>query len=372
LLECASPQSDNPRLYSLLRKLPEWAMLLRLADEHGLLVLLATRLQGCEESLLPSDVRSTLQSRLRAQLLFTLSMAAELFHVLEIFAAAGIEALPVKGPVLSVRAYGDPGLRQYMDLDLLVRHRDILRTSEVMIAAGYEPDVPLRLIQAGKIPGQYLFRRPSTKLLIELHTEHTLRYFPRAMPVEKLFERETRVVVDSREVPALAIEDELVLNCIHGAKHLWERLMWIADVAAMVSRQTNIDWERTTQAARDVGAERMLHVGLRLAAEMLKTQLPEKIADAVRNDAAAGRLAQQIRRWLPQAGYAPPSLFERAAFRIRMRGGILPGTAYLLRLSLFPTEEDWVEGVEEQRSWLLDGLRRPFRLAHKYGRGRKS
>jgi len=38
------------------------------------------------------------------------------------------------------------------------------------------------------------------------------------------------------------MEDELVLICIHGAKHFWERLMWIADVAALISRQTAINW----------------------------------------------------------------------------------------------------------------------------------
>ena len=40
--------------------------------------------------------------------------------------------------------------------------------------------------------------------------------------------------MDGRDVPALSLEDELVLICVHGAKHFWERLMWTADIAAMV------------------------------------------------------------------------------------------------------------------------------------------
>ncbi len=54
-------------------------------------------------------------------------------------------------------------------------------------------------------------------------------------------------------------------------------------------------------------------------------------------------------------------------FRMRMRGGIFSGAAYLLRLSFSPTEEDWVEGAENKRHWFLDALGRPFRLARKYG-----
>jgi hypothetical protein len=54
-----------------------------------------------------------------------------------------------------------------------------------------------------------------------------------------------------------------------------------------------------------------------------------------------------------------------------MRGGLLAAPAYLLRLSLSPTEEDWQAGGEISDNRLLDTLRRPFRLARKYGRGGK-
>jgi len=77
-------------------------------------------------------------------------------------------------------------------------------------------------------------------------------------------------------------------------------------------------------------------------------------------------------KWLPAAGSAPPGILTRAIFRMRMRGGIFSGPAYLLRLSLSPTEEDWIEGAENKRHWLLDALGRPFRLARKYGRDNKS
>jgi len=36
---------------------------------------------------------------------------------------------------------------------------------------------------------------------------------------------------------------------------------------------------------------------------------------------------------------------------MNMRGGLVAGPAYLLRLSLSPTEEDWVDGAETKRWW---------------------
>jgi len=53
--------------------------------------------------------------------------------------------------------------------------------------------------------------------------------------------------------------------------------------------------------------------------------------------------------------------------RLRMAGGGLTGAGYLMRLSFSPTQEDWMKGAEERRSWLWDAVRRPFRLFRKYG-----
>src|SRR6266850_5409143 len=367
LLECASPSCDRQRLRGLLRSV-DWARLLILAAEHGVAGHLAASLRGLKEDLIPPETRQALVDRQRAQVVFTLRLTAELFRILDRFTSEGIGALVVKGPVLAVQAYGDPAMRAYGDLDLLVRQRDIRRATELMSAAGYEAAVPLSAIDGGKIPGQYLFFNPQLKLIVELHNDLTLRYFPRRLPLEDFFARQIRVRLDAHEAPALSVEDELVLISIHGAKHFWERLMWIADVAALVSRQTGIDWQRVADSAQAVGAERMLHTGLRLASDLLQARLPDKVQAAVEADVAAARLAQQSGKWLPAAGYAPPGLFERAAFRLRMHGGLLSAPAYLLRLSLSPTEEDWNDTGQAKGHWLPDAVRRPFRLARKYGR----
>jgi hypothetical protein len=317
----------------------------------------------------PASAREQLQNRMRAQLLFTLSMMAELFRILEDFSKGGIETVLVKGPLVSLLAYDDPAVRSFVDLDLIVRHRQILEATRHVTGLGFESDVPETAIVAGKVPGEYLFTRPGTKQLIELHTERTFRYYPKAMRIEDLYARKRQVLLDEREVPALSLEDELVLNCIHGAKHFWERLTWVADVAALVARHPEIDWKKARGWAKEVGAERMLRVGLQLGASVLDLKLPEAMAEEVSRDGMAKKLGLQVARWLPLAGCSPPALLERARFRMNMAGGGIAGAGYLLRLSLSPTEEDWEEGSEERRSWLWDAVRRPFRLIRKYGHG---
>ena len=371
LLECARPTPDILRLSGLLHKLRDWRCFYELASEHGLLGLVTRCLLEHCQSEIPVETSDALRSWRRSHALFTLNLAAEMFRLFDRFRGLGIEAAVIKGPVLSLRCFGDPGLRQYGDLDLIVRDKDISRVTELMIDLGYEAAVPPAAIQARKIPGEYNFRLKSSQLLVEFHTERTFRYHPRRLALDNLFQRHTAAEFDGRRIPALSLEDELVLICIHGAKHFWERLGYIADVAAFFARQ-ELDWQKVESAAAEVGAERMLSVGLRLAQDVLGVELPERVRAATQSDPVAPKLAAQIVRWLPAAGSAPPGIFQRAMFRVSMHGRALAGLGYLLRLSFSPTEQDWAVGNPEKRSRFLDALGRPFRLVRKYGNSSKS
>jgi hypothetical protein len=136
----------------------------------------------------------------------------------------------------------------------------------------------------------------------------------------------------------------------------------------MVSRQKNLDWDRAFLTARQAGAERMLCLGLLLAAETFQVKLPGEIERAIRSDHGAQRLAAEIVRRLPSGRFARRTLLERASFRVRMRGALLPGLSYLLRLTLSPTEEDWAGNGKKEWIGQFTALRRPLRLARKYRR----
>jgi hypothetical protein len=376
LLECVLPQVDVLRLRELFRRV-SWPALVRLAEDHSVIALLAGAVRRVEEvgaaepSVVPADAAQQIRELHRAQVLSTLKMTAELFRLVDLARGARLDSVLLKGPTLALRAYGDTGARHYGDLDFLVRQKDILRATELMISAGYRPEIPAEAIRAEKIPGQYLFVRTAAPLLIEFHTERTMRYFPRGLPIEDFFARRQHVRIDDHEIPALSLEDELVLICIHGAKHLWERLTLVADVAGYVSRQSGLDWERGFATARSIGAECMLNTGLLLARNLLETPVPRGIGQRVEADAAAVHLAEQIAGWLPAAGQQLPGLFARALFRMRMRGSAASGLGYLLRLTFSPTQEDW-SGADGRTSGAgFASLRRPMRLAKKYRSGGK-
>ena len=371
LLQCASPHTDISILSPLLREV-SWPALFTLAQEHGVISLLASSMAQFEENLAPPEFVDKIRELHRTQVLSALQMTAELFRLVDQFRDAGLDAVLVKGPILALRAYGNTGARQYGDLDFVVRQKDVLRATELMISSGYQPEMPVEAISPQKIPGQYVFVRTAAPLLVELHTERTMRYFPRGLPIEEFFARRQYVSVDGHHIPALAIEDELILICIHGAKHLWERLSMVADVSAYVIRQTSLNWERSYATARAAGAERMLNTGLLLARNLLGATLPQTVQARLKSDRSASQLATDIARWLPSGGRTSPGLFSRALYRVRMRGPVISGLGYLLWLTFSPTQEDWAAGVEKEHDGHLAVLRRPVRLAKKYRGGEKS
>jgi putative nucleotidyltransferase-like protein len=407
LKACCTPLLNSEQLRNSVERV-DWHALLELAEEHGVTQLVATALSGIlgsevierekdlsahrSDTMPAVDVdppkasdlnntnasagwRATVTETLRTQAFFTLRMSAELFRLEERFAASGIGMMVVKGPALAVQAYGDAAMRKYGDLDFLVRDKDIAAATQLMMDAGYAAEIPLSTIAAGKIPGQYMFRQAANKLLVELHSNRTMRYYPRPLPLEKLFARQVRVNIEGRTIPAPCAEDHLIIICVHGSKHLWEQLLWIADVAALISRNTEMRWELAEQSARDVGAETMLHGGLLLAAEILQTSLPAEVLRRATADSAARAITRQVLAWLPQTGEGRPDfqrgLLARALFRMRMRGGAVAGVGYFLRLLFSPTEEDWDAEGGASRG-IADTLKRPFRLAKKHGGGGKN
>ncbi len=369
LLDSCSLPRDPAKISALVAVIPDADSFIGLAEAHGVLGHFTAGLAGIPGFQIPSPFLDSLRVHQRAHLLSNLAMTAELFRVLELFRQSEIECVVVKGPVLSLRAYGEPAVRQYADLDLLLRQKDIPRAAEILVDTGYDSRISAEAIRSRKIPGEYRFRAQDTEIILELHTENTLRYFPLPLPIEKYFESKTSLSLDGRPVPALSAEHEFVLISVHGATHFWERLMWICDIAAMVHNHRELDWNLIRRSAAEAGAERMLRVALLLAERSLGVPIPKEMKNEVQRDSACLRLVRQIETWLPYAGFAAPSIVPRAFFRFAIRGNAIAGLGYLARLSLSTTEEDWSPENATPRLRWAEILRRPFRLAKKYRRG---
>ena len=115
----------------------------------------------------------------------------------------------------------------------------------------------------------------------------------------------------------------------------------------------------------------MLRLALLLAENVAGATLPDAVRKMSSPMQELSACANQCADRLPHVDDHPLSLFQRAVFRIKMRGGGIPGLTYLLRLSLSPTEEDWLADSSNEKQSPFSAIERPLRLARKYSRSQK-
>jgi len=274
----------------------DWSELVRLAEHHGVLPLAARTLMEHARGL-PPEIERSLRSLYEANLRRSLWFAAELARILEHFQhfeRRSLQAVPYKGPVLAQSAYGDLGMRSYSDLDLLISPTDFERAKQTLGEIGYRPSTDLSpAIERFWLRTGYerSFDGDAGKHLVELQWALLPRFYAVDLYVDDLLARSVRTVVGGCEVPCLAPEDSLLLLCLHAAKHLWTRLIWLADIAETMrsqsrsqSRNQTIDYAHLFSRARKLGIARILGVSFWLVKNVLHAELPKLAEEMIVSD----------------------------------------------------------------------------------------
>lgn len=345
----------------------DWDFLLRTAAENSVLPLLALQLPATAPEAFSAEQLERLRAGARAAGIRSLQLSAELIRVVEVLRAEEILAMPYKGPVLAAQAYGDLALREFEDLDIVLPQRDIARANEVLRRLNYRPRFPWIFDASALVPGEYNYFDEARRVIVELHTERTLRHFPVAPDLDDMSRSAAPVALGGHEVLTFCAEDTLVLLCVHGTKDFWERISWIADVAEFVQRETRLDWERVFRRAEQLKTQRMVLLGLALAWRVLDAALPEQIRARVEADSVAMAVAAEIGSRLVARDAPVRSAARSFHFRRMMVPGALDSWRYGLRLATAPAEEDWMMVRLPRALAPLYVVLRPFRLLRKYG-----
>lgn len=230
------------RIVQLLQETTDPARVVELATRQRVIILVHHVLRlAAPDMAVAQAICQQLQPAAQRLRLFNLGLHGELHLVQRRLTAAGIRMKALKGTRLPERLYGDHGLRQMRDLDILVRPRDLQATLQVLQANGYEPDIGpslrhglnLRLVR--QMAWHFECRNAHKGILLELHwrLEHLSQSRLHAVWSEWLEAED-----------AAAAHYELLYLCLHGAGHHWQSLRWLADVRVLFGQ---LDYERDWQ-----------------------------------------------------------------------------------------------------------------------------
>jgi hypothetical protein len=342
LLWCArsvvSPEASTRAPVALLTDY-DWRDFIRAAHSHACLPLAWRALRN--EPGVPDAVLADLHTAFDANARHNLRLAGELVVSSRHLAAAGLEAASWKGPVLAQRAYGDLSLRQFFDLDLLVRREDLSRAVDSLAQLGYKPDLVLtsrRRAEYVDRMGELELVRETDGLWVELHTAIVPSYFGRGRNTDELWTRLVPARVARADVLALDPVDELEALCVHGSKHRWERLEWIVDIALLGRSFDAADWERVYDGARQRHTRRMVDTALVLAATTCGVPFAGDVLERASSDQSARRLARLARRGL----FDPRTRrVDELRFHVQMWDRAIDRVRYVASIPLTPSVADW-------------------------------
>jgi hypothetical protein len=374
LLWCARPVRDDAAIAQIeacAGAVEDWEALGRLAWRHGVLPLVVRGLGALAPGAVPPEALARLRARYLERSQRAMLMTGELLGMLGALEGAGIAAIPYKGPVLAAQAHGNVSLRQFRDLDILVAPGEVDRAEAVLAARGYRHATPPTEIE------RRMLRRVSCEFelvrddgtMVELHWQLFGHYFALPLDLGGMRARLVPVPLGGRMVRTFALEDLLLILCAHGGDHSWERLEWIADVAAIVARHPDLDWEALIARARRAGAVRLVLLGLLLASDLLGAPVPGRVLARARGDRRVTEGAAAVRAALFDEALA----IRRAerpvyVFNLALRERWRDRAHYWLSRGFVPTVEDVAFVALPERLLPLYYLLRPLRLLGLLGR----
>jgi hypothetical protein len=300
--------SDDAVMSALTTDL-DWSVLLKIAIDHGVMPLLYQSLKPRFHQV-PHPFMVQLQTYNRMNGLHNVSQTKELLRILAQFQKANIEVLPFKGSVLAVSAYGNLALRQFNDLDLLVRYQEFKQATAILTGQGYhragsrvtEFDSFHRLYQISLVnptPEATLFNQQFQPSLLHSNPERCIDLHwgipPRRVWRHECFEQlwQNLVEIDLMGHPTQTFNPELTLmiQCVNvGKEALQPSFKQICDVAQIIKSYPDLNWEKALELSGAFHCQQLFLSGLQTTHLLLSVTLPSGIREKLIENTASMKL----------------------------------------------------------------------------------
>ena len=364
LLLCArtkQDQAEESRIETLVQHDLDWAGFIRQAIDHQVLPLVHQTLRGVAQERIPPEVMEELRQLSGAILRRNLFLFTKLLQAVDLLKTHEIPMIPYKGPVVASLAYGNIGLRQFSDIDILVSPSRYRQARELLLANGYvlagEWDHEARLVDG--LDGADL----------DLHRTIMPKRIPFLADFEALEQNLTPIVVAGREIVSLSPEDTLIVLCVQMVKDAAGirplLLIKVCDIAELLRAHPDMNCQAVVRKAETLGCAGMVAFGLLMARQLLDAPVPDLSLPSpgprdlqLLSEHVTDRLANQ---WSP--GFGARLGAKRFHFKVRerWRDKLYPYVHEVAR-ALTPTDLDREFFPLPRRFWPMYFFLRPVRL----------
>jgi len=273
LAACCRWPTDATAIRAAAEAAIDWRRFVALARRHRVLGFARIGLEAAGIAAPPGLIAGHHHQVARNLLL--LDEAARLTAML---AEAGIPAVFLKGATLAELAYRDQHVKQTLDNDLLIDAEHVAAAIDLLGRAGYRVTDPAVPLDAKRLPvlidmvKECTLVRAGNRAMLDLHWRATSL---KGLLAEPDLVRDVRMVaVAGHNLPALRDEPLMVYLAVHGARHGWSRLKWLADFNALLTAMDEAAVVSLRARAKRDGVARAMDLALLQANRLFATPIP--------------------------------------------------------------------------------------------------
>jgi hypothetical protein len=285
----------NTAVTSAAAKVSDWGRFLRVVRRHRLDGMVNHALASAGVAI-PPDAAAALEQRAAMIARRNLTMAEESARLQRTFDKAGVANLVLKGAAVTALAYGNDPVKQAWDIDLVVPPEQVESAIVLLGMAGYRMVSPAEQLTIKQLRiyvalGREFILAGRDQIFVEL--KWTLDQNPSVLPgINARSASQVVIGPGGASVRTLSTDDLFSYICVHGGRHCFSRLKWLADIGALLAQEPPEEIDRLYRAAAQRGAGRPAGEALLLCRQFLNAAIPPALVAELEADRAVVRLAR--------------------------------------------------------------------------------
>ena len=331
----------------------DWEQIPRLAWRHKLAPVVYSGVSSLKSPDVPGEIIANLRKTNSAVVRESMALAGELVRIVRLFRKANLPIVAFKGPTLASDLYGGLHCRQFIDLDLLIRPRDLFPALQIFDELGYRLNGPsLQHMDRRHLPSflarfndQALVRQtPTGRSIVELHWRFTNDPSFFTTDYDVIFDMPNFTSLGGQKVQILAPCQQLIYLAFHCTKHQCTRLSWLCDFALALNRMSPAEWTKVICEATPTAQRCLIAAVLMLEQLGLVSNLKDRGIDFVHwRRGMKPVLSTMLGALTADEAFRPTATFKLVFWRARLSGKWRPFLVPPLRYML-PQPDDLAKG----------------------------
>jgi len=278
---------EMEQINGLIPLVKDWDYLINTIINRGIGPLLYKKLALLTNS---TQIPKVVKTKLQQVWYKTFSRSTVLYEhfrkIAEAFTSQNIPVIALKGIYLSEWLYEDIGLRQFSDIDLLVKEEYGDKCLAILAGMGYKPSkINLSKFVLSQFEKDMVHYPPMILdgVSIEIHIKLHQKKEKYDLIVAELWKNAIHAILNGVSVSALNNQDLLIHLCLHLDKHFrigHVQFTCFNDITNLLEKYSDtLDWEKLTASCRLYKCEEIVYLFIVMIHNYMHATVPIAIID---------------------------------------------------------------------------------------------